>query len=177
MSKREACPQCGSRRDKRNGRIHTGKQHHKGKAWGHAFVLVPENHAITEEQRVMIERLLQERISLRGICRVIGVGLRWLLYFMGERFTAAPDHLYVQPTASTQSVILRLEAEVDELWSFVGTKVNRQWVGIAMEGHDSPNHGLPRGGSQPPELTSFVGKDSDGVSRAGPVLYGLLGGL
>ena len=33
----------------------------------------------------MIERLLLERISLRGICRVIGVGLRWLLYFMGEK--------------------------------------------------------------------------------------------
>jgi len=77
----------------------------------------------------LIERLLLERISLRGICRAIGVGLRWLLYFMVERFTAAPDHLYVQPTAGTQRVILhRLEAEVDELWSFVGTKANRQWV-------------------------------------------------
>jgi insertion element IS1 protein InsB len=82
----------------------------------------------------LIERLLLERISLRGICRAIGVGLRWLLYFMVERFTAAPDHLYVQPTAGTQKVILqRLEAEVDELWSFVGKKANRQWVRIAMD--------------------------------------------
>ena len=53
---------------------------------------------------------------------------------MVERFTAAPDHLYVQPTAGTQRVILhRLEAEVDELWSFVGTKANRQWVWNAMD--------------------------------------------
>jgi insertion element IS1 protein InsB len=53
---------------------------------------------------------------------------------MVERFTAAPDHLYVQSTAGTQKVILhRLEAEVDELWSFVGTKANRQWVWIAMD--------------------------------------------
>jgi IS1 family transposase len=82
----------------------------------------------------VIERLLLERISLRGICREIGVGLRWLLYFMGERFTAAPEHLYVQPTVGTQRVILhRLEAEVDELWSFVGKKTNRQWVWIAMD--------------------------------------------
>jgi insertion element IS1 protein InsB len=82
----------------------------------------------------VIERLLLERISLRGICRVIGVGLRWLLYFMGERFTAVPDHLYSQPTAGTQRVILqRLEAEVDELWSFVGRKANRQWVWIVMD--------------------------------------------
>ena len=81
----------------------------------------------------MIERLLLERISLRGICRVIGVGLRWLLYFMAERFTAAPEHLYVQSTAGNQRVFLhRLEAEGDELWSFVGRRANRQWVWIAM---------------------------------------------
>jgi insertion element IS1 protein InsB len=53
---------------------------------------------------------------------------------MVERFTAAPDDRYIQPTAGTQRVILQwLEAEVDELWSFVGRKANRQWVWIAME--------------------------------------------
>jgi insertion element IS1 protein InsB len=82
----------------------------------------------------VIERLLLERISLRGICRVIGVGLRWLLSFMGERFTATPDDLYVQPTAGTRRVVLqRLEAEMDELWSFVGRKADRHWVWIAMD--------------------------------------------
>jgi insertion element IS1 protein InsB len=134
MIKREACPQCGARRYKRNGRIHTGKQTHKCKACGRAFVLVPENHVITEEQRALVERLVLERISLRGICRAVGVGLRWLLYFMGKRFTAAPEHLHVQSTTGAQRVILhRLEAEVDELWSFVGKKANRQWVWIAMD--------------------------------------------
>jgi insertion element IS1 protein InsB len=53
---------------------------------------------------------------------------------MVDRFTAAPEHLYVQSTAGAQRVILhRLEAEVDELWSFVGRKANRQWVWIAMD--------------------------------------------
>jgi insertion element IS1 protein InsB len=49
--------------------MHTGKHNHKCKDCGRAFVLVPENHIITKEQRAMIERLLRERISLRGICR------------------------------------------------------------------------------------------------------------
>jgi transposase-like protein len=102
MIKIEACPQCGSRQYKRNGRIHTGKQNHKCKACGRAFVLVPENHVITKEQWAVIERLLLERISLRGICRVIGVRLRWLLYFMVERFTAAPEHLYVRRLQAIQ---------------------------------------------------------------------------
>ena len=89
---------------------------------------------IIEEQRSLIERLLLERISLRGICRAVGVGLRWLLHFMVERFQAAPEHLYVTSPSGTQTVILqRLEAELDELWSFVGAKTNRQWVWIAMD--------------------------------------------
>lgn len=83
---------------------------------------------------MLIERLLLERISPRGICHAVGVGLRWLLHFMVARFAAAPEHLYVQPTLGTQRAILQcLAAEVDELWSFVGKKVNRQWVWIAMD--------------------------------------------
>jgi insertion element IS1 protein InsB len=134
MILREACPQCGSRWYKRNGHIHTGKQNHRCKLCGRAFVLHPERQVITEEQRLLIERLLLERISLRGICRAVGVGLRWLLQFMVERFQAAPEHLYAELPVGTPAVILqRLEAELDELWSFVGKKANRQWVWIAMD--------------------------------------------
>jgi hypothetical protein len=124
---REACPQYGSRWYKRNRHIHTGKQNPRCKLCGRAFVLHPENQGITEEQRLLIERLLLERISLCGICRAVGVGLRWLLQFMVERFKAAPAHLYAGLPGGTPAVILRrLEAELDELWSFVGKKVNRQ---------------------------------------------------
>ncbi len=34
---------------------------------------------------------------------------------------------------ATRYSLHRLEAEVDELWSFVGTKANRQWVWIALD--------------------------------------------
>jgi len=71
---------------------------------------------------------------LRGICRAVGVGLQWLLQFMSARFEAAPEHLYVEPPSSRPAVILqRLEAELDELWSFVGKKANRQWIWIALD--------------------------------------------
>jgi insertion element IS1 protein InsB len=134
MTLREACPQCRARWFKRNGHIHTGKQNHRCKVCGRAFVLTPANHVITEEQRALIERLLLERISLRGICRAVGVGLRWLLQFMVDRYQSAPAHLYVRPSGCTPAVILqRLEAELDELWSFVGKKTNRHWVWIAMD--------------------------------------------
>ena len=134
MVPRDACPQCGSRWFKRNGHIHTGKQNHRCNVCGRAFVLTPENCVITAEQRTLIERLLLERISLRGICRAVGVGLQWLLQFMVTRFQAAPDDLYAKSAGGTLTVIVqRLEAELDELWSFVGNKTNRQWVWIAMD--------------------------------------------
>jgi insertion element IS1 protein InsB len=134
ISPRESCPQCGSGWFKRSGHIHTGKQNHRCKVCGRAFVLTPGNFVITAEQRVLIECLLLERISLRGICRAVGVGLRWLLQFMSERFQAAPKHLHVKPAENAPAVILqRLEAELDEIWSFVAKKANRQWVWIAMD--------------------------------------------
>ena len=171
MIKREACPQCGARQYKRNGRIHTGKQNHKCKACGRAFVLVPENHVITEEQRAVIERLLLERISLRGIYRVIGVGLRWLLYFMVERFTAVPEDLYIQSPAGAQRVILhRLEAEVDELWSFVGKKANRQWVWIAMDAMTRQIIAF-HVGTEAARARKPCGERCRRVSRASHVLY------
>ena len=51
-----------------------------------------EEHLISDERRTLIEHLLCERISLRGICRAVGVSLTWLLHFMVERFAACPEH-------------------------------------------------------------------------------------
>ncbi len=60
--------------------------------------------------------------------------MTWIALPVVEWFRAAPVHLYMPPPAGTQAVILqRREAEVDELWSFVGKKTNCQWVWIAMD--------------------------------------------
>jgi insertion element IS1 protein InsB len=92
------------------------------------------DRSISHEQRTLIEHLLRERISLRGICRAVGVSLTWLLHFMVECFAACPDDLHVWlPNRPTDVVILRLEAEADEMWSFVQKKANRQWIWIGMD--------------------------------------------
>ncbi len=78
--------------------------------------------------------ILAGKISLRGICRAVGVGLRWLLHFMVARFSASPNHLHVEQTAGGQKVLLyQLKAEADEMWSFVGKRTNQQWPWIALE--------------------------------------------
>jgi insertion element IS1 protein InsB len=134
MVVREACPACGSERFKKNGHIHTGQQNHQCKACGRQFVLHADNRIISDEQRTLVERLLCEKISLHGMCRAVGVSLRWLMGFMVVRFAALPDHLHVRPVASPREVLIgRLEVEADEMWSFVKQKANKQWVWIAMD--------------------------------------------
>jgi insertion element IS1 protein InsB len=138
MSVRGACPACGSMQFKKNGHIHSGKQNHQCKACGRQFVTDATDRSILHEQRTLIEHLLRERISLRGICRAVGVSFTWLLHFMVERFAACPDHLHVRlPVRPTAVVLRRLEAEADELWSFVGKKANKQWLWIAMDAKTS----------------------------------------
>src|SRR5215471_14271227 len=134
MVVREACPACGSERFKRNGHLQTGQQNHQCKACGRQFVLQAENRVIGEEQRALVERLLREKISLHGICRAVGVSLRWLMAFLVARFVALPEPLHVLPVVTPREVLIgRLEVEADEMWSCVAKKANKQWVGIAMD--------------------------------------------
>jgi len=50
---------------------------------GHQFTLQPPQHRISAETVALVDRLLSERISHRGICRVTGVSRSWWrLYLM-----------------------------------------------------------------------------------------------
>ena len=86
MVVRDACPECQANRYQKNGHTHTGKQNYQCKACGRQFVakMTAEHRIIAHEQRTLIEHLLRERISLRGICRAVGVSLPWLLHFIVE---------------------------------------------------------------------------------------------
>ena len=93
-----------------------------------------EQYRISDETRALIERLLVERISLRGICRAVGVGLKWLLGFLVQCIEALPDHLHVEPVPCNPNVLMQcLEVEADEMSSFVQKKANKQWIWIAMD--------------------------------------------
>ena len=103
-------------------------------ACGRQFVASSEDHIIADEQRTLSEHLPRERISPRGICRAVGVSLPWLLHFMVECFAACPDHLHIwRPAGPTEVVIQQLEAEADEMWSFVGKRANKPWIWMAMD--------------------------------------------
>lgn len=74
------------------------------------------------------------RISLRGICRAVGVTRKWFLGFLVQCCAVLPDHLPVQPVSCQHDVLIqRLAVEAAALASFVQKKANKQWVWIAME--------------------------------------------
>ena len=128
------CPTCDSTNTKKNGHIHNGKQNHCCKQCGRQFVSNPQQILISSAKREQIRKLLLERIPLRGICRVEGVSLRWLLGFMVDLYDQLPDDLNLQAKAEAEELMIyTLKSEVDEMLSFVSEKANKQWIWIAMD--------------------------------------------
>jgi insertion element IS1 protein InsB len=89
---------------------------------------------MSDDQRALVERLLLERSSLRGICRAVGGGLKWLLGFLAECSAKAPEDLHVHlPTQPAGVVLDCLAVEADETWSVGGKKANRHWLWLALD--------------------------------------------
>jgi insertion element IS1 protein InsB len=113
---REVFPGCRSVRYKKNGRIHNSQQNYPCHDCGRQFVQCCEQYLIADDKRGLIERILVEQISLGGICRAVGVTLKWLLGFLVQCFETLPDHLHVQPVTCQHNVMVqRLEVEADEM--------------------------------------------------------------
>ena len=72
-----------------------------------------------------------ERISLRGICRVAGVSLCWLLNFLEKLYETVPEDLSFSVPVDAEIEILCKES--DEIGSFVGKKGNRRWIWLIIE--------------------------------------------
>ena len=134
MMIRNACPRCEETDYKKNGKTHQGKQNYRCRRCGREFIRELDRDPITPEQQELVKKLLLERISLRGICRVVGISLGWLLNYLVGLYEKLPDHLNVRlEHADKQVLVQRLEVEADELLSFVKHKENKQWLWLAMD--------------------------------------------
>lgn len=127
-----SCPSCNSQSVVRNGFSRQGDQNHRCSECSRQFVLDPQHKPISEETKALVRRLLLEKLSLRGICRVVQVSQTWLLSFIKQEYDQVPRNLNVRiPLESTGLVLERIEA--DELWSFVGKKKNPVWIWLALD--------------------------------------------
>src|SRR5512135_2198283 len=134
MMSRSACPRCEETDYKKNGQTHHGKQNDQCRRCGRAFIQELDREPVSLEQQALVKKLSLERISLRGICRVVGVSLGWLLNYLVALYERLPDHLNVRIEHTDKHVLIqRLEVEADELLSFVKHKKNKQWLWLAMD--------------------------------------------
>jgi hypothetical protein len=87
------CLECGSSSIKRNGHTHYGKQNYRCTDCGRQFVEGGSDWFVSDRDRDLVDRLLLERISLAGICRVVGVSASWLCKYVAQLYASLPDDL------------------------------------------------------------------------------------
>jgi IS1 family transposase/transposase-like protein len=122
------CPTCGSDDIMKNGTTRRGKQNYKCRDCGRQFVENPQWRPIPPDNKAMIDRLLLEKIPLAGIARVMQVSEDWLQDYVNRCYETVPREVQVQPKDKGH-----LEVQMDELWSFVDDKGNKQWVWLAID--------------------------------------------
>lgn len=89
------CPACQSTRTVKNGKIHNGKQNFKCRECGRQFVENPQNKRIDQGTKILIDKLLLEKIPLAGIARVVGVSEPWLQSYVNAKYEAVSQQVEV----------------------------------------------------------------------------------
>lgn len=125
------CTHCHSQTVRKNGSIHSGKQKYECLACRKQFVEDPQNKIISDDMKERIRRSLLERVSLEGICRIFDVSMPWLLGFMEKIFETLPEDLNASIIAENDDFEVAV-VEGDEMWSFVESKKNDQWLWLVL---------------------------------------------
>jgi len=125
------CPSCTSNLIKKNGHIHNGKQKYQCLICKKQFVLDSAQKIIDEKTKSLVRKTLLERVSLEGVCRIFDVSMPWLLEFISGLIQELPENLNAEVVHENDEIeVVVLEA--DELWSYVGSKDNPQWLWLVM---------------------------------------------
>jgi insertion element IS1 protein InsB len=122
------CPTCGSHDISKNGTTRRGKQNYKCRDCNHQFVEDPQWKPKDKDTFGLVDLLLLEKIPLAGIVRATGVSESWLQEYVNNCYATVLQTVNVLPKAKG-----RLTVQMDELWSFVDRKGNKQWVWLAID--------------------------------------------
>ncbi|MBD1929998.1 hypothetical protein H6F74_27775 [Trichocoleus sp. FACHB-90] len=95
---------------------------------GGSLPLNPQWRMISEETKGIIDRLLLEKLSLAGIARALQISELWLQQYVNQKYLQVDRTVQVRPKPKG-----RLRVQMDELWSFVDHKGQKQWVWLALD--------------------------------------------
>ncbi|MBF0300336.1 MAG: hypothetical protein HQK51_16575 [Oligoflexia bacterium] len=134
MLVRHLCPECFTTNYINYGKSKNGKQNNLCKDCGRAFVSFLDKE-LANSKIPVVNKLLLEKISLRGICRSMDVTKKWLLKHISKLFKIQPNDLNVNISRERiykekkqKLIISSNRIEADEMWSFVQNKKNEQWI-------------------------------------------------
>ncbi|WP_396229533.1 IS1 family transposase [Geitlerinema sp. PCC 7407] len=137
---------------------HYSKPRFHCRDYGRQFVEGATRQSIDESTRQLIDKLLLERLAPAAIARVTGVSPHWLQMYVNQKFYQTPKTIEV-----TQKNRGRLTIQLDEIWSYVGSKANKHWIWLAIDADSREIVGL------------FVGtrsrQDAKGLWQSLPAVY------
>jgi len=122
------CPACGSEHLIKNGSTHNNKPKYQCRHCRRQFVVNPTKITVSKETKQLINKLLLERISLRGIARVTQVSWSWLQDYVNQKLAHTPRQIKVSGKLRGKLII-----ECDEMWSFVDSKKNEVYIWLAID--------------------------------------------
>lgn len=122
------CPTCGSHDISKNGTTRRGKQNYKCRDCRRQFVEDPQWQPKSKDTFSLVNLLLLEKLPLTGIARVTQVSQSWLQEYVNDAYVKVARTASVIPKAKG-----KLAIQMDELWSFVDDKGNKQWVWLALD--------------------------------------------
>lgn len=122
------CPKCQSPEIIKYGHTHYGKPRFRCQACGRQFVENATRQPVDETTRQLIDKLLLERLALAAIARVSGVSQRWLQMYVNQKYYQVPKQVEISKKKRG-----KLTIQLDEMWSFVNSKQNKQWIWLAID--------------------------------------------
>jgi len=137
---KKICPECCSLNTKKNGHVRsTGKQNNYCKDCGRNFSDSANKKYISKSTKEQVRRALLERASLRGICRIFSISLKWLVSFFIKETNKLPEDLNFNQDLAEKIHLEQLDddtvifCEADELCTYVGNKKKKVWLWIALD--------------------------------------------
>ena len=114
--KDQRCPECFSRNFKKDGHTRHGKQNYQCKDCGRNFSENATRAPIPQWKKEQVKRMLKERISIRGIARVMEISPASVLKILVEEGEELPDDLNFEPLKVGGVEIFNVDMNADELW-------------------------------------------------------------
>lgn len=120
------CPRCESLDLVKNGHDYKGAQKYHCKSCGRYGTLQAQSGYSMHVQE-QVKRAVIERLSLRGIERIFGLSRRTVSRWLAQWISQVPALASNLLPAASDDVL-----ELDELWSFVGSKAQERWLWLAL---------------------------------------------